>query len=69
MKKMYLHNLFSQGGVIGVFINWDCNLDLNPSYCKPTYSFRRLDVRKDEDNSGYYYRLVSTPITDICVYV
>ncbi|XP_004072454.1 P2X purinoceptor 2 [Oryzias latipes] len=44
------------GGVIGVFINWDCNLDLNPSYCKPTYSFRRLDVRKDEDNSGYYYR-------------
>ncbi|KAM9744124.1 P2X purinoceptor 2 [Menidia menidia] len=44
------------GGVIGVFINWDCNLDLDPSHCKPTYSFRRLDLRKDEDNSGYYYR-------------
>ncbi|KAG7490873.1 P2X purinoceptor 2 [Solea senegalensis] len=44
------------GGVIGVFINWKCNLDLDPSHCKPTYSFRRLDVRKDLDNSGYYYR-------------
>ncbi|XP_041855846.1 P2X purinoceptor 2 [Melanotaenia boesemani] len=44
------------GGVIGVFINWDCNLDLDPSHCKPTYSFRRLDLRKDQDNSGYYYR-------------
>ncbi|XP_058492342.1 P2X purinoceptor 2 [Solea solea] len=44
------------GGVIGVFINWRCNLDLDPSHCKPTYSFRRLDVRKDLDNSGYYYR-------------
>ncbi|XP_047448265.1 P2X purinoceptor 2 [Mugil cephalus] len=44
------------GGVIGVFINWDCNLDLDPSYCKPTYSFRRLDLRKDLTNYGYYYR-------------
>ncbi|XP_045891713.1 P2X purinoceptor 2 isoform X2 [Micropterus dolomieu] len=44
------------GGVIGVFINWNCNLDLDPSHCKPTYSFRRLDLRKDQDISGYYYR-------------
>ncbi|XP_072243081.1 P2X purinoceptor 2 [Leuresthes tenuis] len=44
------------GGVIGVFINWDCNLDLDPSHCKPIYSFRRLDLRKDQDNSGYYYK-------------
>ncbi|XP_053181670.1 P2X purinoceptor 2 [Scomber japonicus] len=44
------------GGVIGVFINWKCNLDLDPSHCKPTYSFRRLDVRKDQASSGYYYR-------------
>ncbi|KAI3372885.1 hypothetical protein L3Q82_023326 [Scortum barcoo] len=42
------------GGVIGVFINWQCNLDLDPSHCKPTYSFRRLDL--DQANSSYYYR-------------
>uniref|UniRef100_A0A8C6Q1J4 P2X purinoceptor n=1 Tax=Nothobranchius furzeri TaxID=105023 RepID=A0A8C6Q1J4_NOTFU len=44
------------GGVIGVFINWDCNLDLDPSHCKPMYSFRRLDLRKDLTDSGYHYR-------------
>ncbi|XP_056275340.1 P2X purinoceptor 2 [Pseudoliparis swirei] len=48
--------LCKTGGVIGVFINWKCNLDLDPSNCKPTYSFRRLDLRKDQANSGYYYR-------------
>ena len=47
---------FCQGGVIGVFINWQCNLDIDPSNCKPTYAFRRLDLRKDQANSGYYYR-------------
>lgn len=50
----------TQGGVIGVFINWDCNLDIDPSNCKPTYSFRRLDLRKDQANSGYYFRQVIT---------
>lgn len=50
--------LWTQGGVIGVFINWKCNLDIDPSHCKPTYSFRRLDLRKDQANSGYYYRQV-----------
>ncbi|XP_067465373.1 P2X purinoceptor 2 [Thunnus thynnus] len=44
------------GGVIGVFINWKCDLDLDSSHCKPTYSFRRLDLRKDQASSGYYYR-------------
>ncbi|XP_071369764.1 P2X purinoceptor 2 [Centroberyx affinis] len=44
------------GGVIGVFINWNCDLDMDPSHCKPTYSFRRLDLRKDLPSSGYYYR-------------
>ncbi|XP_028270562.1 P2X purinoceptor 2 [Parambassis ranga] len=49
-------DLCRTGGVIGVFINWYCNLDLDPSHCKPTYSFRRLDLRKDQGNPGYYYR-------------
>uniref|UniRef100_A0A672G6C4 P2X purinoceptor n=1 Tax=Salarias fasciatus TaxID=181472 RepID=A0A672G6C4_SALFA len=50
------NELCKTGGVIGVFINWQCNLDLDRSYCKPTYSFRRLDLRKDQASSGYYYR-------------
>ncbi|RXM93466.1 P2X purinoceptor 2 [Acipenser ruthenus] len=45
-----------QGGVIGVFINWKCNLDLDPSECYPQYAFRRLDLRKDLISSGYNYR-------------
>lgn len=49
-----LRSVSAQGGVIGVFINWKCNLDLDPSHCKPTYSFRRLDL--DQANSSYYYR-------------
>ncbi|XP_055054424.1 P2X purinoceptor 2 [Misgurnus anguillicaudatus] len=44
------------GGIIGVFINWKCDFDSDPSECKPTYSFRRLDLRKDLPTSGYYYR-------------
>ncbi|KAJ8005939.1 hypothetical protein DPEC_G00123090 [Dallia pectoralis] len=44
------------GGVIGVFINWKCDLDWDPSLCKPTYSFRRLDLRKNLPNSGYDFK-------------
>uniref|UniRef100_A0A8C1HBI9 P2X purinoceptor n=1 Tax=Cyprinus carpio carpio TaxID=630221 RepID=A0A8C1HBI9_CYPCA len=44
------------GGIIGVFINWKCDFDKDPSECRPTYSFRRLDMRKNLPSSGYYYR-------------
>ncbi|KTF93832.1 hypothetical protein cypCar_00014402 [Cyprinus carpio] len=44
------------GGIIGVFINWKCDFDSDPSKCIPTYSFRRLDMRKNLPSSGYYYR-------------
>ncbi|XP_026096206.1 P2X purinoceptor 2 [Carassius auratus] len=44
------------GGIIGVFINWKCDFDMDPSKCIPTYSFRRLDMRKNQPSSGYYYR-------------
>ncbi|KAL7839917.1 hypothetical protein SRHO_G00265750 [Serrasalmus rhombeus] len=43
------------GGVIGVFINWKCDFDVDPSECIPTYSFRRLDLRKNLPSSGYHY--------------
>lgn len=46
------------GGVMGVQIRWDCNLDMPESWCVPRYTFRRLD-NKDPDNNvapGYNFR-------------
>uniref|UniRef100_A0A8B9JT40 P2X purinoceptor n=1 Tax=Astyanax mexicanus TaxID=7994 RepID=A0A8B9JT40_ASTMX len=48
--------LCQTGGVIGVFINWKCDFDVDPSECIPSYSFRRLDLRKNLPSSGYHYR-------------
>lgn len=45
-----------QGGVIGVIINWDCDLDLSASECNPKYSFRRLDPKHIPASSGYNFR-------------
>ncbi|XP_060048680.1 P2X purinoceptor 2 isoform X2 [Erinaceus europaeus] len=44
------------GGVIGVIINWDCDLDLAASECKPRYSFRRLDPKHTPASAGYNFR-------------
>ncbi|KAL0610350.1 LOW QUALITY PROTEIN: P2X purinoceptor 2 [Plecturocebus cupreus] len=46
----------SLGGVIGVIINWDCDLDLPASECNPKYSFRRLDPKHAPASSGYNFR-------------
>ncbi|XP_042297888.1 P2X purinoceptor 2 [Sceloporus undulatus] len=48
--------LAEKGGVIGVIINWNCNLDLPDSECNPRYSFRRLDPKWAQVSSGYNYR-------------
>ncbi|KAJ7309580.1 hypothetical protein JRQ81_007632 [Phrynocephalus forsythii] len=48
--------LAEKGGVIGVIINWNCNLDLPESECNPRYSFRRLDPKWSQISSGYNYR-------------
>lgn len=45
-----------QGGVIGVIISWDCNLDLPDTECNPRYSFRRLDPKGTLASPGYNYR-------------
>nr|XP_019604301.1 PREDICTED: P2X purinoceptor 2 isoform X1 [Rhinolophus sinicus] len=44
------------GGVIGVIITWDCDLDLPASKCNPKYSFRRLDPKHIPASSGYNFR-------------
>ena len=47
-----------KGGVIGIQIEWDCDLDRAPSECYPHYYFNRLDNRFSENSlsSGYNFR-------------
>nr|XP_056715303.1 P2X purinoceptor 4 [Euleptes europaea] len=39
-----------EGGVMGLQINWDCDLDKPASRCVPKYSFRRID-NKDSSHT------------------
>ncbi|KAL7853286.1 hypothetical protein AOLI_G00201300 [Acnodon oligacanthus] len=50
------------GGVMGVQIRWDCNLDMPESWCIPRYSFRRLDNKDPENNvaPGYNFRFAKS---------
>uniref|UniRef100_A0A8B9V604 P2X purinoceptor n=1 Tax=Anas zonorhyncha TaxID=75864 RepID=A0A8B9V604_9AVES len=48
--------LAEKGGVIGVIITWNCNLDLPDAECNPHYSFRRLDPKGVSAFPGYNYR-------------
>ncbi|GAA6223747.1 P2X purinoceptor 4-like [Lates japonicus] len=41
-----------EGGIIGILIQWDCNLDRLSQPCLPRYSFRRLDEK--ESNKTLY---------------
>lgn len=47
-----------EGGIMGIQIKWDCNLDRAASHCLPRYSFRRLDTRDVDHNvsPGYNFR-------------
>ncbi|KAM6315790.1 P2X purinoceptor 5 isoform 2-T2 [Podargus strigoides] len=47
-----------EGGVIGIQIEWNCDLDRAPSECNPHYSFSRLDNEFAENSisSGYNFR-------------
>ncbi|XP_061458779.1 P2X purinoceptor 7 isoform X2 [Rhineura floridana] len=47
-----------QGGIIGIEINWDCNLDKWLHRCSPKYGFRRLDDKKTNEAlyPGYNFR-------------
>ncbi|XP_036251019.1 P2X purinoceptor 5 isoform X1 [Molothrus ater] len=51
-------DMASQGGVIGIQIEWNCDLDKAPSECNPHYSFSRLDNKSAETSisSGYNFR-------------
>ncbi|KAI7797712.1 putative purinergic receptor P2X4b [Triplophysa rosa] len=47
-----------KGGVIGIFIDWSCDLDFPERFCVPKYSFSRLDNKRIENNvaPGYNFR-------------
>ncbi|XP_070619294.1 P2X purinoceptor 7 isoform X2 [Erythrolamprus reginae] len=47
-----------QGGIIGIEINWDCNLDAWGNRCRPNYGFRRLDDKRTNEGlyPGYNFR-------------
>ncbi|XP_078403961.1 P2X purinoceptor 5 [Cetorhinus maximus] len=47
-----------EGGVIGIMIEWNCDLDKSPSKCNPTYSYTRLDNMSADRSitSGYNFR-------------
>ncbi|KAK9518117.1 hypothetical protein VZT92_023437 [Zoarces viviparus] len=56
--KQDLFNLTDKGGEIGINIEWKCNLDRDIDYCRPKYSFTRLDepFAKNALSSGYNFR-------------
>ncbi|XP_036785181.2 P2X purinoceptor 7 isoform X1 [Manis pentadactyla] len=47
-----------QGGIMGIEIYWDCNLDTWFHHCRPKYSFRRLDDKTTNESlyPGYNFR-------------
>ncbi|XP_055511737.1 P2X purinoceptor 4a isoform X1 [Leucoraja erinacea] len=54
-----------QGGVMGILIKWNCNLDRPASECFPVYKFRRLDKSTTEALSpGYNFRFAKYNINE-----
>ncbi|KAM4844091.1 P2X purinoceptor 5 isoform 2-T2 [Thomomys bottae] len=46
-----------KGGVIGIHIEWDCDLDKAASECHPHYYFNRLDNKETKSvSAGYNFR-------------
>lgn len=48
VKSTHL-TLSPKGGIVGIEINWDCNLDKWLHRCEPKYGFRRLDDKKTNE--------------------
>ncbi|GAA27763.2 P2X purinoceptor 2 [Clonorchis sinensis] len=50
------HSALIHGGVIGIDINWDCDLDWDKKYCVPEYKFSRLDDPDAPIGRGFNFR-------------
>uniref|UniRef100_A0A7M5WXX6 Purinergic receptor n=1 Tax=Clytia hemisphaerica TaxID=252671 RepID=A0A7M5WXX6_9CNID len=48
-----------KGGIYGIIIKWDCNLDHSIYDCVPEYKFERLDDEKTPLSHGYNFRYVN----------
>lgn len=47
-----------QGGVVGITIDWNCDLDWHVQYCKPIYEFHGLYEEKNL-SPGFNFRCLS----------
>ncbi len=43
----------TDGGILGIFVTWNCDLDMSWSHCHPKYDFERLD---DPESGGHNFR-------------
>lgn len=53
-----VYDVFIQGGILGIIIDWSCDLDWWARKCNPQYSFRRLDNKNPANNvaPGFNFR-------------
>ncbi|BFZ18372.1 hypothetical protein BsWGS_21410 [Bradybaena similaris] len=49
-------NIYHEGGVMQVIIDWTCDLDYSEKNCLPEYSFRRLDKGDYSISKGFNFR-------------
>ncbi|KAM3178010.1 hypothetical protein ACTXT7_003447 [Hymenolepis weldensis] len=57
----YIEHIYKfefKGGVIGILIDWECDLDQGVDRCNPKYRFTNLDVENDD-----YFFVISTAQT------
>ncbi|XP_051887846.1 P2X purinoceptor 4a isoform X2 [Pristis pectinata] len=52
-----------QGGVMGILIEWNCDLDQSATKCIPKYTFQRLDKNFGTLSPGYNFRFAKYYIT------
>lgn len=45
-----------QGGVVGITIDWNCDLDWPVQYCKPVYQFHGLYNDDSNVSPGFNFR-------------
>ncbi|XP_074869932.1 P2X purinoceptor 1 [Carettochelys insculpta] len=50
------HALAHKGGVVGITIDWDCDLDWPVTYCKPVYQFHGLYNDDNNVSPGFNFR-------------
>ncbi|CAJ1068334.1 LOW QUALITY PROTEIN: P2X purinoceptor 4-like [Xyrichtys novacula] len=58
-------DMATKGGILGIVIDWSCDLDRWAKKCLPKYSFRRLDNKNPVNNvaPGYNFRFAKYYMT------